>query len=67
MFEENELDSYIEYMSRNRTWGDELTLRAAADCFGCTIHVVTSTDANWYLRYEPQQVGPPSTTVCSSV
>ena len=36
-----------------RTWGDELTLRAASDCFGCTIHVITSHEANWYLRYAP--------------
>ena len=36
-----------------RTWGDELTLRAASDCFGVTIHVLTSHEANWYLRYAP--------------
>ena len=42
-----------------RTWGDELTLRAASDCFGCTIHVVTSHEANWYLRYAPAADSPP--------
>ena len=50
MFEADELDRYIERMSWARTWGDELTIRAAADRLGCTIHVVTSTESNWYLK-----------------
>ena len=37
---------------------DELTLRAAADCYGVAIHLLTSTDANWYLTYQP--TGAPS-------
>ncbi|KAL1503809.1 hypothetical protein AB1Y20_012277 [Prymnesium parvum] len=58
MFDGDELMAYVERMGCQRTWGDELTLRAAADCFGCTIHLVTSTESNWYLRYEPQTGTP---------
>lgn len=32
--------------------GDELTLRAAADAFGCTVHVTTTDRENWHLLYE---------------
>ena len=44
-----ELSSYLSEMSLSRTWGDELTLRASVEAFGCVAHVVTSEDANWYL------------------
>uniref|UniRef100_A0A061RL72 Otu-like cysteine protease domain-containing n=1 Tax=Tetraselmis sp. GSL018 TaxID=582737 RepID=A0A061RL72_9CHLO len=50
-----EFESYAEEMSRTGTWGDELTLRAAADCLGITIHVVTSDPENWYIVYEPKE------------
>lgn len=50
MFEGEDFSAYMESMSMERTWGDELTLRAAADCFGCTIHLITSNESNWYLR-----------------
>jgi len=53
-FEEGEFDQYVGRMSMLCTWGDELTLRAAADCFGCIIHVVTSTVENWHLKYDPE-------------
>ena len=33
-------------MKRDRTWGDELTLRAAVDAFGMRVHVVQSTEQN---------------------
>ena len=42
-------------MKRDRTWGDELTLRAAVDAFGMRVHVVQSTEQNWYLLYEPEE------------
>eukprot|EP00193_Tetraselmis_chui_P019682 CAMPEP_0177778240 /NCGR_PEP_ID=MMETSP0491_2-20121128/15841_1 /TAXON_ID=63592 /ORGANISM="Tetraselmis chuii, Strain PLY429" /LENGTH=305 /DNA_ID=CAMNT_0019297485 /DNA_START=304 /DNA_END=1219 /DNA_ORIENTATION=- len=50
-----ELDVYCEEMLMNGTWGDELTLRAAADGLGVTIHVVTSEVDNWYMVYEPTE------------
>jgi hypothetical protein len=37
------------------TWGDELTLAAAADAFGVEVHVVQSTEENWHLCYTPEQ------------
>ena len=40
-------------MARDRTWGDELTLRAVCDALGYKVHVVQSTGENWYLLYEP--------------
>ena len=53
-FDVGEFDTFLERMGTERTWGDELTLRAAADAFRCTIHVITSTKENWHLRYEPE-------------
>ena len=38
--DERELDEYLQQMGALGTWGDELTLRAMADSFGCTVHVV---------------------------
>jgi hypothetical protein len=46
MFDEAELPQYLRTMARARTWGDELTLRAFADCFEVTVHVVASTEGN---------------------
>ena len=46
-------DRYLTRMRRDRTWGDELTLRGICNCFGCHIHVVTSLEHNWYLKYSP--------------
>jgi len=48
-----EFEEYLRVMSEDKTWGDELTLRAVADSYGCTVHVVTSNEANWYLQYVP--------------
>jgi len=49
-------DEWLREMKRDRSWGDELTLRAACDAFGCKIHVVQSTSANWHLVYEPERL-----------
>ena len=35
-------------MSRNKTWGDELTIRAVADAYNVNVHVITSENENWY-------------------
>ena len=48
-------DRYLQKMERDRSWGDELTLRAICSAFGATIHVVTSTEHNWYLKYTPDE------------
>jgi len=50
----SEFETFIEEMALDRTWGDELTLRAAVEVYGCVAHVITSEAANWYLTYEPE-------------
>ena len=55
-FAGNEFNKYLERMRRCSTWGDELTLRGICNCFGCHIHVVTSQEHNWYLKYTPDKV-----------
>ena len=45
--------SYIQHMSKDQTWGDELTLRAAADVYNVKINVITSDTENWHLLYAP--------------
>ena len=52
--DEREWNEYIRGMARSRTWGDELTLRACVEAFGCIAHVITSESANWYLVYTPE-------------
>jgi len=47
-------NKYCNDMARTRTWGDELTLAAAADAYAVRVHVVQSTERNWHLSYEPQ-------------
>jgi hypothetical protein len=37
----------------------QLTLRAICDSFGVAVHVVTSEQHNWYLRYEPLSLKSP--------
>lgn len=46
-----ELNRYVSDMSRNRTWGDELTMRAVVEAYGCKVHLITSEPANWYMVY----------------
>merc|ERR1712232_26351 len=52
-FEDAEWHNYLDTMKKEKTWGDELTLRVAAECFGVYIHLVTSTEENWLLHYSP--------------
>ena len=49
----DEFVAYVEGMKQSGTWGDELTLRAAADSFGCHVHVVTSEAKRWHLHFKP--------------
>lgn len=57
-FEPGDFDPWLEEMRKSKTWGDELTLRAAADIFNCTIHVITSNESNWHLVYVPAKGKP---------
>jgi len=51
--DKKEFNKYLREMRRDRTWGDELTLRAVVEAYGCEGHVITSEPANWYLVYQP--------------
>lgn len=53
LFCDEDIGSYLERMSADRTWGDELTLKAAVDAYNITLHGVTSNLENWHLKYEP--------------
>lgn len=48
---------YLDVMSRDRTWGDQITLQAAADIFNVRIHVLTSSRYNLSAAPTPGQVG----------
>lgn len=54
-FEAGTWEDYLRTMAALRTWGDELTLRAAAEVFNIRIHVISSTETNWYIVYEPEK------------
>ena len=41
-------------MSKDRHWGDELTLRAAVEAYSCIAHIISSEEQNWYLVYTPE-------------
>ena len=51
-----EWQQYLAKMATPRTWGDELTLRAACDAYGVVVHVVTTEHDNWLLHYSPDAV-----------
>lgn len=53
-FEDEEFEQYLHEMSLPGTWGDELTIRAIADYFQCVVHILTTTESNYYLRYIPR-------------
>ncbi|KAK9863774.1 hypothetical protein WJX84_009732 [Apatococcus fuscideae] len=55
-FLEKRFSSYVSEMSRNGTWGDELTLRGICNHYGVVINCLTSNQQNWFLRYEPDEL-----------
>jgi OTU-like cysteine protease len=54
LFLGEDFKAWAKQMSRDRTWGDELTLRAACEAYGIVVNVVTSDSENWFLRYIPE-------------
>lgn len=61
-----ELDSYVNDMARFGTWGDELTLLAAATVFSVVVHVVTSLEDKWYHSYRTVLTAPPAPSSSAS-
>ncbi|KAF8820409.1 OTU family cysteine protease [Cardiosporidium cionae] len=49
----NDFSNYLRQLSLAGNWGDELCIRAIADAFSCTMHILTTTPDNWYWRYDP--------------
>ena len=47
-------DAYCEAMAEPRTWGDHVTLQAAADAYGCRIAVITTYSEASYLEVLPR-------------
>jgi len=53
--DDKEFNKYMRSMAKDRTWGDELSLRAVVEAYGCIAHVITSELLNWYLVYRPEE------------
>jgi len=51
-------EKYCNKLQRERTWGDELTLRVMSNAFGVNVHVLTSTEGSggYYLVYRPDKL-----------
>ena len=49
-------DDYLSKMARDGTWGDHVTLQAAADAFGCAINLITSYEEEAIVRVTPRPV-----------
>ncbi|CUG90371.1 Hypothetical protein, putative [Bodo saltans] len=56
----DDFESYVSGMRRNTIWGDELCVHAASRIFGAHIHVITSDESRWHLRYEHSDHRRPS-------
>ncbi|GAX74654.1 hypothetical protein CEUSTIGMA_g2102.t1 [Chlamydomonas eustigma] len=50
-----DFDSYVEGMSKQGTWGDELTLRSAAEAYNAIVRCLSSMSTSWYISYEPKE------------
>ena len=73
-------EAYLRQMARRGTWGDELTLKAACNCFNVVLHVLTTEASHYYLQYKPdsffalqkqeqqpcQAISGKSSSLCSS-
>lgn len=49
----DKLEQYIDKMSREARWGDDLTLRCVAEKFQVEIHVLTNEVENFYKHFKP--------------
>jgi len=65
-FVEGTYGEFVVDMTRDK-WGDEVTLRAAADAYNVRITVVTTYEDEWRIRIDPTGPAPNGetpTTVC---
>ena len=62
-----EFNAYARQMACSGVWGDELTLRAACECYGVVINVITSDAENWFLRYVPEHSVVQREVFCSYI
>eukprot|EP00121_Abeoforma_whisleri_P001980 Awhi_evm1s1773 len=44
---------YLNFMYRNGTWADELVILGVAQCFGTNVHIITSEQEHFSLKYVP--------------
>ncbi|KAF8820396.1 OTU family cysteine protease [Cardiosporidium cionae] len=54
----NDFSNYLRQLSLAGNWGDELCVRAIADAFSCTVHIIATIPENWYIRYDPAYCEP---------
>jgi len=47
-------DEYVETMSKDTTWGDHITLQAAADAYGIAMCVISSYRDNFVVEIQPK-------------
>lgn len=47
-------DGYLRELAVSRTWGDELSVKAACEAFNVPVHIVSSEQENWHLVYRPE-------------
>eukprot|EP01060_Flectonema_neradi_P005267 TRINITY_DN1349_c1_g3_i2.p1 TRINITY_DN1349_c1_g3~~TRINITY_DN1349_c1_g3_i2.p1 ORF type:complete len:442 (+),score=47.88 TRINITY_DN1349_c1_g3_i2:149-1474(+) len=53
-FVDEDYRSYLKEMSRQDTWGDHVTLQAAADSYGLLFHVITSSEKSKCHQIRPR-------------
>ena len=53
-FVHGDFDAYVREMSRETTWGDQITLQAAADAYGVAMRVISSARDNFVIEFQPK-------------
>lgn len=48
-------DKYVEDMARETTWGDHITLQAAADAYGVAMCIISSYKDNFVIEIQPKE------------
>lgn len=56
-------EAYVSRMAANGTWGDHLTLQAAADVYACRICLLTSYKDSFVVDITPRAGGDPKQTL----